>query len=133
MANSFMECWGNFFTNAAKEQRFPEIADWARVFSRFMDWAALVPKSCALESLTPPGIQFMKEWNTFGKELNKSFLAAVFEFWGIKADPERYLELVKKYEELKEKIASQEETIKHLRLLLDEARNATPSPGRRTP
>lgn len=123
MDKDLMDFWGNLFLNAAKSQKqLEEMTELTRnAFNRFMEWTSSFQKM-GLDALTPSAPNFAKEWNNAGDGHQKSFMDGYLRLWGMKASPDEHLQLIRKYEELKEKLASHEETIRHLRLLLDEAK-----------
>ncbi|MEM5788044.1 MAG: hypothetical protein AAGU11_12060 [Syntrophobacteraceae bacterium] len=123
MDKDVLDFWGNFFINAAKGQRqLDEMADWSRqALTLWMDWSASFQKLCNLDAFAPVSSP-PKESNRFGDDARKSLLDGYLRLWGIKAGPDEHLKLIRKYEELKEKLNLQEETIHHLKLLLEEAR-----------
>ena len=63
---------------------------------------------------------YMESWEKASENFLESF-KDYLELMGM-VPKDEHLALVKKYEELKEKVAGQEETIKSLRLLLEEKR-----------
>ena len=62
----------------------------------------------------------LKMWAGAQENFTKSFKDYLAVLGVVPRD--EHLALVKKYEELKEKVASQEETIRHLRMLLSQAK-----------
>jgi NCAIR mutase (PurE)-related protein len=60
----------------------------------------------------------METWKKASENFQKSF-KDYLNLMGVVSKDE-HLALVRKYEELKEKLGAQEETIKHLRMLLEE-------------
>ena len=122
MDKQFLEFWGNFLLNAARTQKqLDDIAEWMRGgFTGFEELTSLFQKIYGLEGVKKESPDYLKTWigaqENF-KESFKDYLALL----GV-VPREEYLALVKKYEELKEKVESQDETIRHLRTLLSEAK-----------
>ena len=120
MDKQFLEFLGNFFINAAKSQQQAEdMAKWmAHGFSGFNALTKLFQSCYGMDQLEEGSAEYVKImqqaqaafWESFQNYLN---------LFGM-VPKEEHLALVKRCEELKEKIAAQEETIKHLRMLLDE-------------
>jgi len=121
MDTQFMEFWGKFWLNAAKSQKqLEDMAEWMRCgMTGFEELTSLFRKAYGLEKneLTSP--DFMKAWAAAQENFTKSF-KDYLALLGV-VPREEYLALARKYEELKEKVQSQEETIKHLRMLLSAA------------
>lgn len=122
MDKHFFEFWGNSMLNAAKSQeQFEKMADWTQQgFKGFEDMTTMFMKTYGLEGFTKGGTDCVAWW----KEAEEEFGRSIRDFMNLfgfvpKSD---HLELVKKYEEIKEKLSSQEETIKHLRMLLSEVK-----------
>jgi len=120
MDKNFLEFWGNFLINAAKGQKqLEDMAKWmGQGFKGFEDLSAMFRKFYGLERLDKDSLDYMNMWEKAQEAFQNSFKDYV-RLLGVVPD-EEYLALVKKYEELKEKVAAQEETIKHLRMLLGE-------------
>jgi hypothetical protein len=122
MDQKFMEFWGNFLLSAAKSQKqLEDMTKWMKSgFSGFEELTNLFQKVYGLEKVEKESPDYLKMWagaqQNFAQSFN-DYLALL----GV-VPREEHLALVKKYEELKEKVASQEETIKHLRMLFSEAK-----------
>lgn len=124
MDRQFLEFWGNYLLNVAKGQKhMEEVTEWIRKgFSGFEEMNSLFRKIYGLDK-TPQGTpDYFKAWKKAQVDFKKSF-ADYLNLLGV-VPLDVHLELVRKYEELKEKVASQEETIKHLRMLLAESQGA---------
>lgn len=122
MDKEFMKFWGTFLLNAAKgQEHFENMTQWMQQgFKGFEDLNALFRKAYGLEQTPPqPSSDYLENWKKAQESFAQSFkdFCSAFGF----VPKEDYLALVKKYEELKQKAESQEETIKHLRLLLEQA------------
>ncbi len=122
MDKNFLELWGNFLISIARGQRqmeemgkwmgldpgrFPDMTAWMGAFSAPGASGKADAETDAASSWAATSEDLM---NTYGQFL---------EFMGLVAKPE-HLRVVRKYEALKEKAAEREETIRHLRMLLDE-------------
>jgi len=130
MDEKFLEFWGNFLLSAAQgrkqtdymfrwmrngfpnlekpsaDQQSPDFQDLARMFRKFY----------GLSSLSPDSDQYRKTSETAMYDFQKSF-KEYLTLMGIVSQQE-HLALVEKYENLKTRCAEQEETIKHLKMLL---------------
>lgn len=120
MDKNFLEFWGHFLINAAKSQRqLEDMAKWmAQGFEGVEELSRMFQKFYGLNGTDEDSTQYLKEWQRAVEEFQKSFM----EYLGLMGvvSKEEHLSLVKKYEELKVRIAEQEETIAHLRMLLDQ-------------
>jgi len=120
----FLEFWGNFLINTAKEQkRMEDLSKWMQQgfkFKGFDDLTEMFRKFYGLEHMEKDTPAYMESWEKASENFLESF-KDYLELMGM-VPKDEHLALVKKYEELKEKVAGQEETIKSLRLLLKEKR-----------
>ncbi len=120
MDRHFLEFWGNLFLNAAKGQKSLEDMDrWIRQgFSGFEELTAMFQRFYGLDHLDKDSPDYVKMWKKAGQDFQESFkdYLSLFDL----VPREDYLSLIEKYEALKERVATQEETIKHLRMLLGE-------------
>jgi len=116
----FLEFWGNFLINTAKEQqRMEDLSKWMQQgFKGFDELTAMFNKFYGLEQMERDTPVYMETW----KKASDNFLQSFSDYIGLMGmvPKDKHLALIKKYDELKEKVSAQEETIKHLRLLLDE-------------
>jgi len=121
MDRQFLEFWGNFMLNAAKSQKqLEDLMAWMQGgLKGFDELSVLFQRIYGLGKVEQESPEAVKAWvaaqETFSQSY-KYYLALL----GV-VPREEHLALVAKYEELKEKIVSQEETIKNLRLLLSQA------------
>ena len=122
MDRNFLEFWGNSLLGAAKGQKqFEDLAAWVNQgFKGFEEMTALFMKMYGLDSQAGGGPDYMAAWKKAEEDFRRSYTECM-NLMGLVPKNE-HLELVCKYEELKEKCASQEETIKHLRMLLSESK-----------
>jgi len=116
----FLEFWGNFLINTAKEQqRMEDLSKWMQQGCKgFDELTAMFNKFYGLEQMERDTPAYMETW----EKASENFLQSFNEYIGLMGmvPKDKHLALIKKYEELKEKVADQEETINHLRLLLEE-------------
>ena len=128
MDRHFLEFWGNFLVNAAKEQkRLEDLSKWMQHgfkgfddLTGFEDLTEMFRKFYGLEHMEKDTPAYMETW----KKASENFLESFKEYLDLMGmvSKDEHQALVKKYEELKEKVAGQEETINNLRLLLEEKR-----------
>ena len=121
MDTKFMEFWGNFLLNAAKSQKqLEDMTEWMRRgFTGFEELNSLFQKAYGLEKKEPASPDFMRAWAAAQEDFTNSF-KDYLALLGM-VSREEHLALARKYEELNEKVQSQEETIKHLRMLVSAA------------
>lgn len=126
MDKEFMKFWGTFLLNAAKgQEHFDNMAQWMQQgFKGFDDLNTLFCKVYGFETTPPrqPSADYLENWKKAQESFVQSFKDFCSAFGFVPQDD--FLALVKKYEELKHRAESQEETIKHLRLLLEAAEAA---------
>jgi hypothetical protein len=120
MDRHFLEFWGKYLTDAAKGQKqLEDMAAWMGQGLRGFEYlATLFRKSYGLERFPEDSPEYVKTWKKAEQDFRRSF-KDYLSFFGVVLR-EEHLALVKQYEELKETAAAQEETIKHLRLLLSQ-------------
>ncbi|MDI7261290.1 MAG: hypothetical protein QME90_15410 [Thermodesulfobacteriota bacterium] len=120
MDKHFLEFWGNFLINVAKGQKqLEDISKWMmQGFKGFEDLTAMFQTFYSLDKLDKSSPDYLKMWKKAEEDFKKSF-KDYLSLLGL-VPKEEYLGLVEKYEALKQKVASQEETISHLRMLLGE-------------
>ncbi|MBN2517007.1 MAG: hypothetical protein JXC33_13365 [Deltaproteobacteria bacterium] len=119
MDKQFLQFWGDFFINYAKGQKqMEDMTKWMREgFKGYADLTDLFRKTYGLDRLSEESDSYLTLWEEAVKDFEKSF-KDYLSFLGV-VPKQDYLDLVEKYEDLKEKTASQEETIKNLRMLLE--------------
>jgi phage tail tape-measure protein len=125
MDKNFLEFWGNFLINAAKGQKqMEDMSKWMQQgFEGFDELTVMFKKFYGLEHMEKDTPTYMETWKKASENFQKSFKDYI-SLMGVVSKDE-HLALVGKYEELKEKLAAQEETIKHLRMLLEEKKVET--------
>jgi hypothetical protein len=120
MDKNFLEFWGNMLLGASKSQRqFEDVNRWMKGnFSGADDLTALFKKAYGLDSSSEKAPDYINLW----KKASEDFLGAFKDYVSMMGmvSKEEHLNLIKKYETLKEKSETQEETIRHLRMLLGE-------------
>ncbi|MGA8181133.1 MAG: hypothetical protein WB792_13810 [Desulfobacterales bacterium] len=120
MDQHFLEFWGNFLIDAAKQQkRLADMTQWMQQgFKGFEELTAMFNKCYGLDHLEKNTPAYMETWKSASENFLKSYNDAVGLMGMVTIN--EHLALVKKFEELKEKAATQEETINRLRLRLEE-------------
>ncbi|MBM4273169.1 MAG: hypothetical protein FJ134_01720 [Deltaproteobacteria bacterium] len=120
MNRHFLEFWGKALLQAAKsQQHLEDLANWTqRGFIGFQDYTKLFKAAYGLEDVKEDSPDFFNLWRKAEKDFRESF-REYLNLLGMVLR-EEYDSLARKCEELKEKVAEQEETLKHLRTLLDE-------------
>ncbi|MGA2939860.1 MAG: hypothetical protein ABSF52_22565 [Syntrophobacteraceae bacterium] len=108
--------------NAAKGQKAMEdMAAWMRQgFTGFEEMTALFQKTYGLDQVAKESPDYFEMWKKAQGDFKNSLTDYLTLFGVVPRD--EHLTLVKKYEELKEKVASQEETIKNFQMLLSQAK-----------
>jgi tetratricopeptide (TPR) repeat protein len=114
----FLEFWGNLLINAAKSQKqMEDAAEWMNQgLKGFEDLTAMFRRFYDLDNLSESAPDYVKTWEKAAKDFQKSFYDYL-KLFGV-VPRQEHLELAKKYEALKKKVADQEEAIKHLRMLM---------------
>ncbi len=119
MDKHFLEFWGNFLINTAKEQkRMEDLSKWIQQgLQGFDELTAMFNKFYGLEQMEKNTPAYTETW----KKASEKFLKSFNDYMGLMGmvPKDEHLALIKKYEELKVKVAAQEETINNLRLLLE--------------
>ena len=120
MDKHFLEFWGNFLINTAKEkQRMEDLSKWMQQgFKGFDELTAMFNKFYGLEQMERDTPAYMETWKKASENFQQSFSDYIGLMGMVPKD--KHMALIKKYEELKEKVSAQEETINHLRLLLED-------------
>lgn len=120
MDRHFLEFWGKALIEAAKSQKqLEDLANWyQRGFLGFQDYTQLFKASYGLDTADEGSPDYLTLW----KKAEEDFRASFRDYLNLlgMVPREEYAALARQYEELKEKVAEQEETIKHLRILLEE-------------
>jgi hypothetical protein len=122
MDKQFLEFWGKSLLAAAKsQQQLEDMTAWMQEgFKGLEEMTSLFLKVYGLDGLAKGSPDYMAAWKKADEDFRKS-CKDYMNMLGFVPKGE-HLELVAKYEELKLRLASQEETIKHLRMLLSESK-----------
>jgi hypothetical protein len=122
MDKQFLEFWGNSLLDIARSQRqFEEMAAWVQQgFKGFEEMTALFLKTYGLDRSAKDSPDYLTAWKKAEEDFRESYRDYMSMLGFVPKN--EHLELVRKYEELKEKFASLEETIKHLRMLASESK-----------
>lgn len=118
MDKQFFEFWKDFFVKAAESQKAMESMAllMRQGMSNFEQMSSFMQKACNLERMAGENPDYLAAWKKAQEEFQKS-LTDYMGMVGV-VPASQHVALVKKYEELKEKCAQQEETIKHLRMII---------------
>jgi hypothetical protein len=119
MDRHFLEFWGNLLIDAAKQQKqLEDMSKWMQQgFKGSDELTAMFNKFYGLEHLKKDTPAYTETWEEASENFLNSF-KNYLDLMGMVPKNE-HLALVKKYEELKEKVADQEETINHLRMIVE--------------
>ena len=119
MDKHFLEFWGNFLINSARGQKqIEDMFKWAKQdFTGSDELSAMFKKFYGLEHLEKDTPDYAATW----KRASEDFLKSFNDYLGMMnvVPKGEHLSLIQKYEDLKEKVAAQEETITNLKMLLD--------------
>ena len=120
MNRRFLEFWGKALLQAAQSQKqLEDLAKWCqRGFLGFQDYSQLFKASYGLDERAESSPDYFTQWKKSEDDFRESF-KGYLNLLGM-VPREEYAALARKYEELKEKVAEQEETIRLLRMLLEE-------------
>ena len=120
MNRHFLEFWGKALLQAAQSQKqLEDLAKWCQrgIFS-FQDYSQLFKTSYGLDQVKEDSPDYFAIWNKAAENFQESFKEYLHIFGVVPR--EEYADLARRHEELQTKVAEQEETIKLLRLLLEE-------------
>lgn len=120
MDRHFLEFWGKALLKAAESQKqLEDLARWCqRGFLGFQDYTQLFRAAYGLDEMPEDTPDYFALWKKAEADFRESF-KDYLSLMGV-VPREEYAALARQYEELKEKVSDQEETIKHLRMLVDE-------------
>ncbi len=118
MDEKYLEFLGNLFLSAAKgRKQMDELMRMSREgFKGFVEMSSMFRKFYGLDKIEKSAPEYVQNWEKAVNEFQKSF-KEYLNMIGVVSKKD-YLDLVVKYEELKKKAADQEETIRHLQILL---------------
>lgn len=121
MDRQFLEFMGNFMLSVAKGQKHLEdMVKWMGCgLTGPEDISALFGKFYGLEEPRRDRFDYQKTWTAAMELFSASFREYLAMFGAVPR--EDHLVLVKRIEELEERIASQDETIRHLKMRLADA------------
>ena len=120
MNRHFLEFWGKALLQTAHSQKqLEDLAKWCQrgIFS-FQDYSQLFKTSYGLDQVKEDSPDYFSIWNKAAENFQESFKEYLHIFGVVPR--EEYADLARRHEELQAKVAEQEETIKLLRLLLEE-------------
>jgi uncharacterized coiled-coil protein SlyX len=120
MNRHFLEFWGKALLQAAKSQKqLEDLATWCqRGFLGFQDYTQIFKASYGLNDMAEDNPDYLSMWKQAEKEFRDSF-KDYLHLLGV-VPREEYIALARRCEELEAKIAEQEETLKHLRVLAED-------------
>jgi hypothetical protein len=120
MDKHFLEFWGNFLISVAKgQQQLEDMNRWLKGgVANVQGLTDIFQKAYGLDQLNKTTPDYPKIWKKAEQDFKESY-RAYLNLMGL-TPREDYTELTQRCEELKEKVVEQEETIKHLRLLLED-------------
>lgn len=132
MDEKFLEFWGNILINAARSKKqTDDFFNWMKSgggaeapktsLPGTEEMAAAFRRFYGLDKVSEQGEDYNRMYRQSLEDFQKSFK----EYLGLMGivPREEHLALVRKYETLKERCAEQEETIRHLKMLLSGAKN----------
>jgi len=117
MDKHFLEFWGNFLLNAARgQEQLEEMTKWIQQgFTGFDRLSEMFRKCYGLDEKSLDDSGTRQKAQADFQESFKDYLS----LFGV-VPKEEHLALVKKYEELRQRVTDLEETNRHLRLLLED-------------
>lgn len=130
MNDKLLEFWSNFFLNALKsKQKVGDLFSWMQQgmsgipysdSNHLSDLKALMNHYQTMYGIENLSVQ-SEEYKKLSAKAAKDFQQSFKDFMSLAGmvPVQEYLTLVRKYEKLKEKCQDQEETIKHLKILID--------------
>jgi hypothetical protein len=114
----YLEFLGNLFLSAAKNQK--QMEDFIKLsrqgFKGIEEMSAIFRKFYGLENIEKDAPEYIKTWRNATEEFQNTFREYLTMVGYV--PKEDHLNLVEKYEKLKKKVADQDETIRHLKMLL---------------
>jgi hypothetical protein len=120
MDRHFLEFWGKFLLQAAQSQKqMEDLTKWLhRGWFDLQDLTTLFQRAYGLEQVDQDSPDYLKLWDKAAENFRESLRQYLNLLGGVPR--EEYLALAEKYENLKEQVAQQEETIQQLKKLLEE-------------
>ncbi len=119
MDKNFLMFWEQIFSNYIKKQeQMEEVASWIHQgFKGFEDITELFQKAYGLDRLSESTSDYLKMWEQSVEDFQKSF-SNYLSVLGV-VPKQEYMRLVAKYEDMKKQLADRDETVAHMKLLLD--------------
>jgi len=116
MDKKYLEFWGTFLLNSAKgQEQMEDMTQWFREgFKGFEQQTNLFRKCYGLDRESESSPNYMEMWSKAASDFQNSY-KELLGLMGL-VPKEEYLTLAEKYEALKERLASQDETIRHLKM-----------------
>jgi len=116
MDKKYLEFWGTFLLNSAKgQEQMEDMTRWFREgFKGFEQQMSLFRKCYGLDRESESSPHHMEMWSKAVSDFQNSY-KELLGLMGL-VPKEEYLALAERYEALKEKLASQDETIRHLKM-----------------
>jgi len=116
----YLEFLGNFFLSASKARKQMDdlMVMSKHGFKGFEEMSSMFRRFYGLDKMEKSAPEYMKTWENASREFQKSF-KEYLQILGV-VPKEDYIALVKRYEDLKVRVRDQEETIRHLQMLLGE-------------
>ena len=117
MDKHFLEFWGNFLLNAARgQEQLEEMTKWIQQGFTGFDLLSEMFRKCY--GLDEKSLDDSSAREKAQADFQKSF-KDYLSLFGV-VPKEQHLDLVKKYEELRQRVTGLEETNRHLRMLLED-------------
>jgi phage tail tape-measure protein len=115
----FLEFWGNLLINASKGQKqIEDLTQWINQgLKGSEDLNAMFQRFYMRNGPAEESPDYLRAWQNAARDFQETF-KDYLNLMGVVPMGE-HLKLVKKYEDLKKRAADQDETIAHLRMLLD--------------
>lgn len=116
MDEKFLEFWGNFLLNASRgKKQMDDISSWMK--EGMEEMAGIFKKAGDIYQFSDQSEEYKKMSEKLSEDFQKSFK----DYLGMMGvvSREEHITLVEKYEKLKEKCAEQEETIRHMKMILN--------------
>ncbi len=116
MDRKFLEFWGTFLLNAAKgQEQLEDMTQWFREGFKGVEKQMSLFRQCyGLDREPESSPNYMEMWSKAASDFQNSY-KELLGLMGL-VPKEEYVTLAEKYEALQEKLASQDETIHHLKM-----------------
>ncbi|MBU1343436.1 MAG: hypothetical protein KKE44_11540 [Proteobacteria bacterium] len=124
MDKNFLEFWGNMMLNAAKGQKqMDEMAKWvAAGLSGMKEMNDLFFKPYGIKPVQTEKKDNYHDADSIQKKAFSSFLSSFEEYLSLfdVVPKKKHMEMVHRYETLKQRVKDQEETITHLQMMMED-------------